>query len=494
MSTWQGDLPLPQPSNFKIKDMKLDFSDDIEFYGDKTDPSVIYAEFIVPSDSDSSPDKEYFVRIDSSIFESYLRVFVVPQMEEKTSVTKLLVDIRDYFNLHPCEDEVAPKMRAAGYLQDGLIEYDLCNKQQEYVEVTANGWKITKSHQHKFVKSSKHLPQVCPKESNKSLLKLLKPYVNVSKRQFVLFVTWLVQAFCQGSHHCLIISASKGCGKTTLSRNIRKLLDNSKDTAVIMSSSQDHLLTTLTNSYVVAFDNCSDELFDKSQSNILCCAVTGATYVKREYYSTNKQASFDLQNILLINGINFSPPEADLADRCLMLNLKPLEDKRKADREIEDSLNHDLPEIMGAIFSTISDAMKIFPSIKPSKLPRMLEPYVDMLSIAMALGISQELFEDIYFENLADIDRARADIAIIQAIREFMNSAHVQGRKIGGTMTEIYKKILSNYSGLKSDLPRSASHFSRKLTEEHNALYQAGYVINIDDTYDDGTHVTIIKK
>lgn len=474
--------------------MKLDFSDNIEFYGDKTDPSVIYAEFVVPSDNDSSLEKEYFVRIDSSIFESYIRVFVVPQLEEKTSVARLLVDIKDYFNLYPCEDEVAPKIRAAGYLQDGLIEYDLCNKQQEYVKVSADRWEITTSHQHKFIKSSKHLAQVCPKKSNKSLLKLLKPYVNVSKRQLILFVAWLVQAFCQGSHHCLIISATKGCGKTTLSKAVQKILDNSKDTTVIMSSSQDHLLTTLTNSYVVAFDNCSDELFDKNQSNILCCAVTGATYVKREAFSTNKQASFDLQNILLINGIGFCPPEADLADRCLMLNLEPLEGKRKADREIEDQFNRDLPYILGAIFTTISKAMKIYSSITPSKLPRMLESYVDMLSIAVALGISQDEFEEIYFENLADIDRARADIAIIQAVREFMNSANVKGRKASGTMTEIYKKVLSNYSGLKSDLPRSASRFSRKLTEEHGALYQAGYVINIDDTYDDGTHVTIIKK
>ncbi len=474
--------------------MKLNFSDNIEFYVDKTDPSVIYAEFIVPSDCESSPDRECFVRIDDKVFESYLRVYVIPNIEGKTSAAKLLLDIQDYFNLHGCEDEATPKMRATGYLQDSLIEYDLCSKSQEYVKITQDGWKITKSHQYKFLKGSKNLAQARPKDSNKNLIELLKSYVNVSKKQLILFVVWLVQAFCQGSHHCLIISASHGCGKSTVTKLIGRLISPTKDTAVIMTNSQDHLLTTLTNSYVVAFDNCSNELFDKNQSNILCCAVTGATYSKRESYSTNKQVSFDLQNILLINGIDFCPPEADLADRCLMLNLKPLGNKRKSDREIEDSFNRDLSEIIGAIFSTIADAMKIYSSIKPSKLPRMLEPYLDMLAIAVALGISQGEFEKIYFENLADIDKARTDIAVVQAITEYMNSSYVKGRKASGTLTEIYKKVYANYSGVKSDLPRSASYFSRKLTEEHSTLYAAGFTINLDNTYEDGTHIDIIKN
>jgi hypothetical protein len=235
-------------------------------------------------------------------------------------------------------------------------------------------------------------------------------------------------------------------------------------------------------------------LIDKNISNILCCAVTGATYVKREAYTTNQQASFNLQNILLINGVQFVPPESDLADRCLMINLKSLEGKRKTDREIEDNFNRDLPYILGAISTTISDAMKIFPILTTKRLPRMAEPYLNMMAFAISLGITQEKFEEIYFENLADIDRARADIVVIQAIREFMNSSHVQGRKVSGTVTDIYRKICSNYSGSKFDLPRSAAHFSRKVNSEYNAIYSAGYTVNLDNSYEDGTHIDIIKN
>ena len=40
----------------------------------------------------------------------------------------------------------------------------------------------------------------------------------------------------------------------------------------------------------------------------------------------------------------------------------------------------------------------------------------------------------------------------------------------------------SNFCGSKSDLPKSASLFSRKLTAEHATLHAAGYIVNIDPT------------
>ena len=124
----------------------------------------------------------------------------------------------------------------------------------------------------------------------------------------------------------------------------------------------------------------------------------------------------------------------------------------------------------------------------------MAEPFKELLAIATALGVSQSEFERIYFANLAEIDKERSGIAVVQAVTEFMTSGAVQGRSIEDKVTNLFQKIRANYSGNRNDLPPNASHFSRKLKRERNALEAAGYTANFDDTFSDGTHLKIYKN
>lgn len=474
------------------KDMKLKGYKEINFYADSADNRVIYAEYVIPSPNSKISNREKLVRIDSEDFESYIRMIVHPKTNGNNSVGKMIQEIKDYFINYGCPDVISTRVRTAGKLKEGLIEYDLCNHEQQYVVISPGQWDITTNHTHKFLKRQINSSQVLPQKTNKTLIKLLQPFVNATKPELILLVVWLVQAFCQGSHSILMIMAGRGSGKSVLTKMLRRIIDPSKVGAGVLPLNEDHLLTTLTNSYVVAFDN-TDEL-RKEQSDILCLAVTGATYTKRASYSTNNMAAFDLHNTLIINGIDILPSESDLAERCLLLNLIPITTSRKTESEIDAELNEVLPEIMGAIFDTLSKAMEIIGNLTPQRLPRMAESYVEMLSIAMALGLPESKFEKIYFDNLHKIDKARSEIAIVQAVREYMTNEVLKDRKLSGTITEVYNKIKANYSGDKKDLPNSPSRFSRKLSSEHAALFAAGYIVNIDPTKQDHTYIDIIKK
>ena len=467
--------------------------DSIKFYSDVQSDTVIYAEFIIPSDGESMPDRKKFVKIDNALFASYLREIVIPDLTEKTSAGEIIRKVKDRISLWGNQDRVSPKVRTAGKLADGCIEYDLMNDDVQYVRVTAERWGVTKKAKQKFLRGNLSLTQSMPKPPTKPLLDLLHPYVNCDGDSLILFVVWLVQSFCEGNHSILLVMAGKGCGKSTLSKIIRQIIDPSKLEVATMPKKLDDLTVTLTNTYVAAFDN-TDEL-TKEQSNLLCSSVTGATTVKRELYSTNDLCVLTLHNTLIINGIDIMPSESDLADRCLLLNLLPIDSShRKTDSDIHGRFMADLPEILGGIFDALSKAMTTIHSISPRNLPRMAESYKEMLAIALALGITETHFQTIYNANLNAIDKARSDIAIVQAVKEYMTSQFVPGRKLSGTATELYKKICANYSGHKQDLPKSASHFSRKLNAEHAALYAAGYTVNIDRTHADGTHIEIIKK
>ena len=473
--------------------MKIEgYLEDVDFISDIHDPTVIYAEFTVPSKDDRPPHR-MFTHIDDDNLKAYIRKFVLPDIEEKASVTELIQDVKDEILLWDNPDRVAPRYRTAGTLRQGLIEYDLNNFDRQYVKVTPNGWKVSSSHKAKFLKRNTLGSQVCPVHTDKNLIDLLKPLVNTDRDSLVLFACWLAQAFCVGLHSALLIMAEQGSGKSVTTKLARRVVDPSSLKAEAMPTKKDDLFVMLSNSYFVALDN-TDEL-SKEISDIFCVAITGATIAKRKLYTTNELGVFELNNAVVLNGLDIMPSQSDLASRCLLLKLKHIDEQsRKTESELEDIFIDNLPEILGAIFNALSGAMKVIKTLSPKRLPRMAEPYKELLAIAIALGIPHSEFERIYFENLAEIDKERSGIAVVQAVVEFMTSGAVKGRGIEDTVKNLFMKIRANYSGNRGDLPPNAAHFGRKLRRERNALEAAGYTANFDDTFSDGTHLKIYKN
>lgn len=471
--------------------MKLDYLDDITFYSTESSSNNIFAEYVIPPINDTTCEIKRISHIDSVDFRYFLEYIVIPELKDY-AVKDIINDVKAFCNLYGNEDIVYPKTRTGGKLKDGLVEYALYDNSQKYIAVTENGWKITKKTHHKFLGSSENGKQIIPLKSDTPLLKLLDKYINSDDDSKIIFITWLVQAFCEGNHSALLIMADRGSGKSTLTKMIRRVIDPAQINPTAFPNKTDGLLTTLTNSYLVTFDNTSE--ISKTASDILCISVTGGTCNRRELYTTNKMSVFNLHNTIVINGINILPTESDFAERCIMLNLNKISSKKRiTDSSIMDDFKKDLPYILGGIFDTLSKAMKVINTLKPDKLPRMAEPYLDMLAIAVALGVKENDFERIYFDNLKKIDKARSNTDIVYAVKEYMTK-HVKGRSFEGTVTEVYSKIRNSFSGNKNALPNSASHFSRKLRSEYATFTAVGLTVNIDDTYTDGTHIKIIKR
>ena len=469
------------------------YLEDIDFYSDANDPTTTYAEVEIPAIGASNKPYKMFVEMTDKRLQSYIRQFVMPNVSEKTSPTELLQDVSDILALGGNPDTVAPRVRTAGKLLKGLVEYDLNNPAHEYVKITPQGWKITDKTKHKFLKRNTLGAQVYPVETDKNLIEILSPYINMDNDSTILFVTWIAQAFCMGNHVCALLMAEAGSGKTTQTTMARRVLDPSILRTTVMSDKKDDLFSALSNAYFVAFDNLTDTL-SKDVSDILCTAITGSTIAKRKLFTTNELGVYELHNVVLMNGVDVTPSQSDLASRCLLFKLLPIkEEDRRTDEELNASFEQDLPEILGAIFNALSGAMTVIKTLHPKRLPRMCSAYIEMLAIAVALGISETEFERIFFANVAALDKARANIAIVEAVQEYLNSNFVTGRSVEGKVSELFVKISANYSGAKSDLGKSPSAFSRKLRQELKTFSAVGITVLLDNTYADGTHVKFIK-
>ena len=72
-----------------------DILEDFEFYADAHDPTVTYAEVVIPTIGASPSPYEIFAAIDDEIIKSYIRQVVLPNSSAKISVTELLQEVKN---------------------------------------------------------------------------------------------------------------------------------------------------------------------------------------------------------------------------------------------------------------------------------------------------------------------------------------------------------------------------------------------------------------
>lgn len=213
------------------------YLEEIDFFADVNDPTVTYAEFTVPAIGATAFPYKVFVDINDEKLKAYIRKFILPniQEDEKITVSELLLGAKDILMLGGNPDRVAPRVRTAGKLNEGLVEYDLNNPNHEHIRVTQDGWVVSKKHRYKFLKRNTLGCQITPMHTEKNLLTLLKPFVNTDRDSRILFSAWLVQAFCMGNHSAMLVQAPAGSGKSSLTKIARRIIDPSNLQANIMT-------------------------------------------------------------------------------------------------------------------------------------------------------------------------------------------------------------------------------------------------------------------
>lgn len=462
--------------------------DKTRFFVDRYDRYAIYAEY----------RKEKgcleFYPIDSRDFESYLDVSYrdLSKSRKLPNMGEVFRYIKDEANYYENLDKVSPYTRVAGNLKDG-IEYSLADHMHHIVSITDRGWKITEKTKHKFLSNGSNGEQVMPKRSNKSLLELLAPLVNLKGDDLRLFAIWLTQAFSCGSHYGVMLSAEQGSGKSSLTRTINLLVDPSDTDPPLMQTKLEDFQNYLANHYFACFDNVRN--IPTEFSDTLCAAITGSTVVKRKLYSDRDEVRLKLHNTVVINGINIFPKESDLAERFLYFNLKKLPPSgRKTDYDLTKIFEKNRPLILGCIFDLLVKASKIIKKMQAEAPERMADAFTEMMAIAMALGLSKNEFRHLIAKNVEQLNAVCLPSPVVQAVVQYMDGPNAGKRKVVETATTFYNSVKANYSGDKADLFSRPAEFSKALKSEVGALMKAGFGCLVDDTGEANSMITVIRN
>ena len=445
--------------------IKSILDENVRFFCDQDNPLEVYVEYPEPDGSLAT------VSVRSQMFRAFLGYMYREESGELTTPDfEPVIQSEIYKTQYLRENMIEKLRRVTGSLTDGKIAYFLADDQWSTLFIKGTGWKVGKSKKVKFTKSPLDAEQVMPVPDG-DLLGLLRRYVNMDDEDFFLFTVYVVQAFSRtSSHFAAIISSEKGTGKSTLTKLLRDLIDPSKAGVPLMPSNDGDLKTYLADSYVVCFDNTA--VLSTKFSNILCAAITGSKAAKRKLYTDCDHIILNLHNMVVINGIDIVPYQSDLAERSLLFELRKIsEEKRITDAAFWAAFKKDRPVILGAILDTLVKAINILPNLQTKSLHRMADANLEMLAIAVALGKTEQEFQEILGRNNKKLQESYAENnAFVNAIVDFIRTHGNQD----APASKIYDRLRGTKARDVKDFPNSASALSKRLNREKEALEQMG--------------------
>ncbi len=369
---------------------------------------------------------------------------------------------------------------------DEAIYYDLADKQWRAVKVTAEGWRVISETPILFKRYQHHALQVVPVPGGK-VADILR-FINVTEQDHkILVLVYLVSCFMPGFAHPIpYIYGQQGSAKSTFSKILRKLIDPSRLEVLSLPRKPEELSQVLAHHWFLFFDNVS--YISHDTSDLLCRAVTGSGFSKRQLYTDDEDIIYNIQPNIGINGINLASAAPDLLERSMLFELKRVElQSRRDERELWKKFEEERPQILGAIFDAVANTIATRKAITLTSLPRMADFVLVGCAIAEAIGYTRDEFLEAYYRNI----NSQNEEVLAEHIEAMLVTALMDDRaEWSGSpaqLLEAVRAIGKNQSLDEKQLPKSANALSRKLNVLKTNLEASGIKI----TKNKGTKRTI---
>jgi hypothetical protein len=350
---------------------------------------------------------------------------------------------------------------------------DLCNEDWQVIKVDSSGWSIINKSPVSFIRSK-----------NMRALKIPKKHINIKEKDFVLVVGWLLMSMQAGTgaYPMLVLTGSAGCGKTTISRMLRELVDPNEAT-LLSKPKTDDLRVIGANNHVLAFDNLSG--ISANQSDALCKISTGDNQTVRKLYTTNEEFTISLKKPILLNGIDEIAKRSDMASRSIKIDLSKVQLYR-SETSIWNAFMIDIPSILGALLDGLSVALNQYKNTRINNLPRMGDFSKWVTAASQAYGWKEDEFMLAYTENLeqSHLDSIESSEFASALVLMFDGQSEFKGSPI-----ELLTQLeLLTISGNINNV-RTAKGVTEQLSRYENALNKLGIYIK---KYRDRTNKTVL--
>ena len=350
---------------------------------------------------------------------------------------------------------------------------DLCNERWEAVQITRDGWQVVAAPPVKFrrTKSMLPLPTPVPGGSIDELRKFFNVATDDDWRLVVAFVTAGLRP-C-GPYPIVAINGEQGSAKSTMSRALRRAIDPHVTLLRCEPKEVRDLMIAATNSWVQALDNISS--LPVWLSDALCRLATGGGFATRTLYANDEETHFDAMRPVLLNGIEDVATRCDLLDRCLVLSLPTIpDDRRREEKPFWREFEAAHPGILGALLDAVVGGLRMLPSVKLDRLPRMADFARWGEAVGRALGWDEGAFLRAYESNRASANEVAIEASpVALAVRGLM----AEETTWEGPASELLVRlagIAGEATTRDRTWPTSANALSGKLRRAAPALRKCG--------------------
>jgi len=354
----------------------------------------------------------------------------------------------------------------------GYIYLDLGDSKWQAVEVKPSGWSIVRVSPVRFRRGSGML--ALPEPEHGGCISSLRRFVNVKEDDWILFVSWLIAAFRpKGPYPILGLNGEQGSAKTTICRVARQLIDPFEAPIRTKPPNERDLMITASNSHIVTLDNLSR--IEQWLSDALCRLATGGGLATRKLYTDEEEVIFDAQRPVLLNGIEEVAVKGDLLDRMVTLSLPEISDEERQEEAVFwKEFEAARPQILGALLSAVSSALKNVPTVKLEKKPRMADFAIWASAAEGELGFKEGEFINAYTNNRKEAsDIALESSPVATEVYEFMRDKNKWEGTFGELLASLNARV-SKGSRTGRTWPTSPKALSNELTRLKPNLRNAG--------------------
>lgn len=379
------------------------------------------------------------------------------------------------------EDNLKPLFNRVAMI-DNVIWYDL-GDDKKAVKITTEGWEIITDCPVRFRRFKHQTPQVEPKPGG-NLHDILK-YLNLSSgNDKLLYLTYLPTALIPNIARVMPTAiGDQGSAKSTALRIARCLIDPSlagvhpSISGNLLSPPKDitELAQNANHHYCLYLDNLS--YLSEELSDALARFITGIGFSKRELYTNEGDILFNQIVAVGITGINLVVQKPDLLDRSLILMFNRIsDDEREDETSFWSRFNEEKPFLLGALFGVVSQMLKIVPTLKLSKKPRMADYGKYAAAASIALGKPAEEFLVAFEDNVKRQNQAAIESSLTaQLIIDFMQDKEQwidSSSKLYGILREMAEEAKLPIG--KYGFPKASNWLWRKIMEVRPNLLALG--------------------
>ncbi len=377
------------------------------------------------------------------------------------------------------ENEVSIRTAARA----GKYYIDLGDDTWRAIEVAKDGWKVVSNPPVRFRRAPGNAA-LCVPERGGSIEMLRKSLNTKDDDSFVMVVAWMLAALRSvGPYPILVIGGEQGSAKSTMARIVRSFVDPSTVPLSNLSREERELFITASNSWMLAFDNCST--LTQWTSDALCKMATGGGFRCRSLFTDGEEAIFNAMRPICMNGITDFIEKGDLAQRALFVQLQPVSrDQRKTEGEVFDGLEKVRPKIFGALLDAMVTGLQRVDGIKLNEMSRMAEFEVWASACEPDYTDEDGTFSELYAQNAkVGVASVIESSPVALAIRAFAGEIHTShdGDYWMGNATELLKKlrgIVDEDTLRDREWPKSAKALGRQLARLAPVLRQSGIPVD----------------